>query len=176
MRIDDINQNNYANFSNMFGVKTSFDSTPFLSENITGTADEQSIEEINARLVRMGYAEEGMIHQSGDNNYKKDAPVSKEIRDTLIATVQKHFVTNANGTSTTANGDEFGAIMKGYRKNITPDDRRAVTYTMNQIIIKEGRRLTDFIKANDPNWDYGKPIRSDLLEKAISSNSFDIRL
>lgn len=93
MRIGQVTQDNYMEYLKMFGVKDSkvFDKLWGKDKDAKG---EKSIEEINAMLVKMGYVEDGMYIGGGDESWKKNVPVSDEIKDKLIETVRRQFLTN----------------------------------------------------------------------------------
>lgn len=174
MRIGQVTQDNYMEYLKMFGGKDSkvLDKLWGKDEEAKG---EKSIEEINAMLVKMGYVEEGMF-LTGDESYKKIVPVSDEIKEKLIETVRRQFVTNGNGMGEARDGDEIGAIMKEYRANISPSERLSVTWTLSQIVQSENKRLVNYVKANVPGWQHGQSISPSILKEAVSGNSLDIKV
>lgn len=173
MRIGGITKDNYMEYLKLLGVKN--------TQSLDDLWDESKIEEFdhsyearNARLVAAGH-EDGMLIREGDESWRKIVPISDDIKNQLIATVKRQFLTNGNGMSTANDGDEIGAIMKSYRSNIAPKDRLAVTWTLGQVVQRESERLVEFVKANDPTWDYGKPFDKSIFENYISGG-IDIKI
>lgn len=70
-------------------------------------------------------------------------------------------------------GDEIGAIMKEYRKNIPPSERLSVTWTLGEIVHNETVRLLDLVRANNPTWDYGQKFDKNVISALISGPSLD---
>lgn len=174
MRIGDVTTDNYMGFMKMFGGKGTRLPGAFGGKGAKSQAD-AGARDHEAKLISAGYLEEGMLLRAGDDSWKRRVPVSDEIKETLISVVQRQFVTNGNGMGTTEDGDEIGALMKEYRKNIPPGERLSVTWTMEQIVREESNRLVNFVKANDPEWSCGREINQDLLSKAVSSGGIDIQ-
>jgi len=175
MRIGQVTQDNYMEYLKMFGGKDSkvLDKLWGKDKEAKG---ERSWEEIKADLVRSGFAEDGMFLTEGDESYKKIVPVSDEIKEKLIETVRRQFVTNGNGMGEARDGDEIGAMMKEYRANISPSERLSVTWTLSQIVQSESERLVNYVKANVPGWQHGQSISPSILKEAVSGNSLDIKV
>jgi len=128
-----------------------------------GVTRERTREECDEASIKAGYAEEGMIGKEGDVSWKQIVPVSEGIKNKLIETVRRQFITNANGMGLASDGDEIGAIMKEYRKNIPPSERLSVTWTLGQIVSDEEQRLVDYVKAKVPGWKHGQPFDRNIL-------------
>lgn len=135
---------------------------------------DHSYEARNAARVAAGH-EDGMLLREGDESWKKLVPVTDEIKNQLIATVKRQFLTNGNGMSEAHDGDELGAMKKAYRSNIPAAERLSVTWTLGQIVRDEQERLVNFVKANDPTWDYGKPFDKSMFENYVSGG-IDIKV
>jgi len=82
---------------------------------------------------------------------------------------------NGNGMVTVKDGDEIGAMMKEYRKSISPKDRLAVTWTLSQIFMDEAERLVNKVKAHDPTWRYGEPFDKSIFDDYVPGG-FDRRV
>lgn len=161
MRIGDINKDNYQTYLQLFGSSNSDVLDRLIGKD--GEKKERTEEEILAQLIKTGYLEEGMHVKEGDTSWQKIVPVSDEIKEKIIETVRRQFVTNGNGMGEARDGDEIGAIMKEYRKNIPPSERLAVTWTLSQIEREESVRLVNYVKENQPGWDCGQPFDRNLL-------------
>lgn len=175
MRIGEVTKDNYMQYLKLFGAKNLQSIDDFWDKNKKAEAEfDHSYEARNARLVAAGH-EDGMLIREGDESWKKIVPVSDDIKNQLIATVKRQFLTNGNGMSTAEDGDEIGAMMKAYRKNIPPADRLSVTWTLGQIVSRESDRLVEFVRANDPTWDFGKVFDKSIFDNYISGG-IDIRV
>lgn len=168
MRISDVTKDNYKDYLRLFGIKdtNSLDKDLDKALGINEYFD-HSYEGRNARLVADGH-EDGMLIPSGDNSWKKIVPVSPSIRNTLLEVTKRQFLDNGNGMAESKDGDEIGAIMKGYRKNIPAKDRLSVTYTLRSIVQSESQRLVDFVKANNPTWTYGQAFDKSIFDNYTS--------
>jgi len=175
MRIGELTKDNYMQYLKLFGVKDQKSLDDLWDKNKTTEAEfDHSYEARNARLVAAGH-EDGMLIREGDNSWRKIVPVSHDIKNKLIATVKRQFLTNGNGTSTAGDGDEIGAIMKAYRANIPPAERLSVTWTLGQIVSREADRLVEFVRANDPAWDFGKAFDKSIFDNYVSGG-IDIKI
>lgn len=163
MRIGGVTKENYEYYLKLFGVEDTKALDIVLGNEDGNSEFDHSYEARNAKLVAAGH-EDGMLIRNGDESYKRIVPVSEEIKNKLIETKRRQFLTNGNGMAEACDGDEIGAIMKEYRKNIPPKERLAVTWTLGQIVQNESQRLVDFLKANDPTWTYGKPFDKSLFD------------
>jgi hypothetical protein len=183
MRIGDVNQHNYQQFLQLFGIKGSNALDALLGKNKTKGADEEygTVEYFTRVARELGIdIEEGMcIIDDNNESWKKKVPVSEEVRDKIIATVRKQFLAGGNGLLSAKDGNEVGAIMIAYRKNIPPAERLSVTWTLSNIYTDEARRLGDYIKKIDPSWTHGKPFDKNILLDSnfgtISKDRVDVK-
>ncbi|MDR3221618.1 MAG: hypothetical protein LBU46_06395 [Candidatus Accumulibacter sp.] len=164
MRIGEINQDNYARFARLLGVKNA--KNPFgdkSGEDIPGVTRERTREECNEASIRAGYAEAWQFHDEGDVSWKKIIPVSDDIRQAVIDLERKHIVTNANGTATAKQGDEMAALMMRYAKTLPESERSSAIWTLGRIAGEEGERIGDYIKAQIPGWQPGQSFDRRIL-------------
>ena len=181
MRIGEITKDNYADYMKLFGVKDSKALDAMWGKNKTAgkpqrgtTAYMESPEgqaELESIAVKAGYSEEGMLMPQGYEWEKHMLPVSDEVRNKLISALRRQDAELGDGTM---NPDEISNIMKEYRKNVPPSDRLGVTGTMEKIVLDEGQRFISYVRANDPNWDWGKKINPDVLAAYVSGAGIDI--
>lgn len=164
MRIGNINKDNYKLYQQLLGVKNNKALEDFINGDEKLEEKDHSFEAREKRLVELGYVEEGMMIREGDTSWRKIVPVSNEIKDKIVETIRRQFITNANGMLEDIDGDEIGAIMKEYRKNIPAKDRLSVTWTLGEIASSEAERLVEFVKAKVSGWDYGKPFDPSIFE------------
>jgi hypothetical protein len=163
MRIGEVSKDNYADYIKLLGGKNTENLDKLFGKDENGEPKELTQEECNAISVRAGLALEGTFTTQGDDSWKKIVPVSDDIKDKLTATVKRQFITNGDGKGCTADGDELGAIIQNYIKTISPSERLSVGWTLNQIVHNENVRLTNYVKANDPTWEQGKPFDRNIF-------------
>ena len=182
MRIGEINQDNYKQMLSLFGVKDTSTLDRIIKNGDGDISHEEQVDKAIARLIKTGYVEEGMITKDGENlNWRKTVPVSDDVKDKIIATARRQFLENGNGMSKPGgvDGDEFGAIMKEYRKNIPPAERLAVTWTLSQIQTNELQRLVDYVKLKDPTWKQGQQFDKSILTDSnfgtVSKDGVDVK-
>jgi hypothetical protein len=166
MRIGDVNQDNYKQFLALFGVKGNK-----TLDNLMGADGKASSKQ--AVQIDPNY-EEGMADDGRE--WKYIVPVSDEVREKIISTVRRQFLENGNGMTKPGDSDEFAAIGKEYRKNIPPSERSAVSWTLNQIQIDEERRLVNYVKSQNPSWNFGAKIDKSILTSTdFGTKSVDIK-
>jgi len=168
MRIGEVNHDNYKQFLALLGVKNSK-----ALDNIMGADGKASSKQ--AVQIDPNY-EEGMYSDSNDESWKKIVPVSDEVRNKIIDTVRKHFLKNGDGMTKPGDSDEFAKIGKDYRKNIPPSERAAVSWTLSQIQIDEERRLVNYVKSQNPSWNFGAKFDKSILTSTdFGTKSVDIK-
>ncbi|MDR1701387.1 MAG: DUF3879 family protein [Sporomusaceae bacterium] len=115
-----------------------------------------------------------MYAGDGDTSWKKIVPVPEDLKNDLINLVRQQFANNANGMSGEGDSKERIALMREYRSSLPENERASASWTLNDIIINEQRRMVAYVKGKDPSWEHGKPINKDILAEAVSGKSLDI--
>ena len=175
MRIGELTKDNYMQYMKLFGAKSSKILDDLWDKDKAAEAEfDHSYEARNARLVAAGH-EDGMLIREGDESWRKIVPVSDDIKNKLIATAKRQFLTNGNGMLAEGDGDEIGAMMKAYRANIPPSERLSVTWTLGQIVSRERDRLVGFLRANDPTWNVGEFFDKSIFDNYVSGG-IDIKI
>lgn len=97
LRIGGITKDNHKDYLKLLGVENTKDLDEFWGEDekSKGRTIDNSHEAYNKRRVAAGH-EDGMLIRDGDTSWRKIVPVSDEIKNVLIATVNRQFITNAN--------------------------------------------------------------------------------
>lgn len=170
MRIGEVTKDNYAEYIKLLGGK----STKHLDKLFNSEEKiekDYSFEAREKRLVAEGLILEGTLVENGDVSWKKIVPVSDKIKDKIISTVKRQFISNGDGKGYAADGDELGVIMQEYLKTVSPSERLSVGWTLDQIVHDENVRLIDFVKKNDPNWNCGKPFDRNIF----NDNYLDVK-
>jgi len=181
MRIGEVNKDNYKFFLQMLGAKNSKALDAIMGDGKEkGKGKLPTEEDILQNMIKSGQIEEGMFIREGEDTskYTKTVHVSDEVKNKIIDTVRKQFLRNGNGMSKPggSDGNEFGAIMKEYRKSIPPSERLSVTWTLSQIQIEEERRLVAYVKKIDPTWDFGKKFdKNILINSNFGTNTVDVK-
>ena len=177
MRIGQVTQDNYKDFLKLLGLKDTknIDKLTGKSAKEIEAEFDHSHEAAERAMVASGFGQEGMLIREGDTSWRKIVPVSDDIKNHFIEVARRQFLTNGDGRGYAKDGDEIGALLKEYRKNIPPSERLSFTYTIGQIIREENIRLMDYVMANEPGWTYGKKISADVLKGAVS-DGLDIKV
>ncbi|MFJ7731219.1 DUF3879 family protein [Lysinibacillus sp. NPDC097231] len=105
-------------------------------------------------------------------DWKKIVPVSDKVKQDLI-NVARESMEKTGGM-----GDEnspFLKIKQQYLKSLPATERLSAAYTLDQIFTNEAQRLVDFVKAKDPKWTHGQPVKSEILAEAYKSPGVDIK-
>ena len=176
MRIGQVTQENYMDFLKLLGAKNSktLDNLWGKDKNNGGLDQfgqkigDYSHEAQEARMVAAGFGEAGMLVREGDSSWRKIIDIPDDIKNHFIQLERSFFLRNGDGTTNARDGDEVGALLKKYRKNIPPSERLAFTHTINQLMLEEARRLENYVRANDPSWRNGQKIDPDILKRAVS--------
>lgn len=104
--------------------------------------------------------------------WQKIVPVPGKIKQDIINAVRKQFE-EAGGM-----GDHNSPLVKvklNYLNSIPKKERTSASWTLDEIQNEEAKRLRDFIKAKDPSWNWGKPVKSEILAEAYKSPQIDIK-
>lgn len=73
-------------------------------------------------------------------------------------------------------GDENTPLVKvklNYLNSVSKTEHTSAGWTLDQIKYEEAKRLSDFIKVKDPSWDWGKPVKSEILAETYKSPQID---
>jgi len=164
MRIGEVTKDNYQSYLQLFGVKTSKALDKLLGNDEQSVQRDFSHEAREARLVALGYIEEGELGRDGDISYQKIVPVPDSIRQAVIDKVREIFVKNANGMVTAKQGDEQAALAKSYWKTLPKNERGPASWTLDKIEQAEAQRLVDYVKAKVPGWRNGQSFDREILD------------
>lgn len=61
-------------------------------------------------------------------------------------------------------GEIESEIIKDYVMSLPPEERAAAGWTLNQISLQEADRLGEYVHQRDPSWNWGKPVKPDILD------------
>lgn len=110
---------------------------------------------------RTGLAGLLVTDEIGDS-YKKIIDIPESSRDEMFEQTKKEFL-RENGVlngDTTKRSDVYTNLYRKMQKN----DRLSAGYTMQQYERAYRQAFIDAVKAADPSWEIGKPIKSGVLD------------
>lgn len=105
------------------------------------------------------YGTPGMsLNDGGD--YRKMVPVDEGVVQRIKQIAFDHMK-NSCGVS---DGEDISAVIRDYTMSCSPEERLSVSWTLNEIFHSEAVRLGDYVRRQDPNWDWGKPFDTSILD------------
>lgn len=105
------------------------------------------------------YGTPGMsLNDAGD--YRKIVPVDKGVVQQVKQIALDHMK-NGYGVS---DGEDISAVIRSYTMSLSPEKRLSASWTLNEIFHSEAVRLGDYVHRQDPDWDWGKPFDTSILD------------
>lgn len=103
-----------------------------------------------------------LLTDENDNNRKRIISIPESSKDEMFEMTKEEFL-RENGV---LNGDttKRSVVYTNIQRKVTKNDRLAATYTMNQYERQYRKAFITAVKASDPSWELGKPIKSGVLE------------
>lgn len=120
----------------------------FLFENMFGNRSSSAIGSFKLSEVNSGSVQAKLKAAGIDINSKQYKAVLKEMM-------------NAGGNGDTT---KRSVVYTNIQRKVTKNDRLAATYTMNQYERQYRKAFITAVKASDPSWELGKPIKPGVLE------------
>lgn len=179
MRIGEVNQENYKDYARFFGVKTSKALDKMLGNDEQTVQRDFSHEAREARLVALGYIEEGELGRDGDVSHQRIVPVPDSVRQAVIDKVREIFIKNGNGMATAKQGDEQAALAKSYWKTLPKNERGPAAWTLDKIGQAEAQRIGDYLKSQISGWNWGQSFDVGILTGSnygLSDGYLDVRV
>jgi hypothetical protein len=177
MRIGEINKDNYKMYLQLIGAKNTKPLDDLFDED--KVEKRLSFEELAADAYARGHCLEGMMVKDGDTgSWHKIVPVPDWIRQAVIDYEREIWVTNANGTASTEQGDNSAAIKLNYLKTIPPSERLSARFTLQQIAGEEAHRLILYLKEKVPGWNPGQSFDRRILTDTnygLDDNHLDVK-
>lgn len=166
MRIGDVNQDNYAAYMKLFSKNKDVKSLS-LKAQVEKTAPIAVDPEDSERIMP------GMsIHNKSISELQKTTDVSNEVREKIINTIRKDFINNYG----MSDGEKYRAIAVEYIKSRPPEERLAVSWTLDRIFGEEGKRLGEIVREKISSWQPGQPFDRSILADAASGSIFDKKI
>lgn len=107
-----------------------------------------------------------------NKNYQKLVPVSDKVKQELMNDLKESF--EKRGGMSGVN-PKSPMIINKYLETLPATERSSAAYTLGQFKINAAHRIATFIKDKDTSWDWGKPVKSEILAEAFKSQNFDIK-
>ena len=98
------------------------------------------------------------LNDGGD--YRKMVPVDEGVVQRIKQIAFDHMK-NGYGVS---DGEDISAVIRDYTMSCSPEERLSVSWTLNEIFHSEAVRLGDYVRRQDPDWDWGKPFDTSILD------------
>ena len=105
------------------------------------------------------YGTPGMsLNNAGD--YRKIVPVDEGIVQRVKQIAFDHMK-NGYGVS---DGEDISAVIRDYTMSLSPEERLSASWTLNEIFHSEAARLGEFVHQQNPDWDWGNPFDTSILD------------
>lgn len=105
------------------------------------------------------YGTPGMsLNDAGD--YRKTVPVDEDVAQQVRQIAFDHMK-NGFGAS---DGEDISRVIRDYTMSLAPEQRLSASWTLNEIFHREAARLGEYVHQRDPNWDWGKPFDTSILD------------
>ena len=105
------------------------------------------------------YGTPGMsLNDAGD--YRKIAPMDESVIQQVRQIAFDHMK-NVYGVS---NGEDISAVIRNYTLSLSPEKRLSASWTLNEAFHDEAVRLGEFVRQHNPDWDWGKPFDTGILD------------
>ena len=105
------------------------------------------------------YGTPGMsLNNAGD--YRKIVPVDKDVAQQVRQMACDHMK-NGYGVS---DGEDISQVIRDYTMSLAPEQRLSASWTLNELFHSEAARLGEYVHQQDPDWDWGKPFDTSILD------------
>ena len=114
----------------------------------------------NSSLHVNPYGTPGMsLNETRD--YRKIVPVDENVIQQVRQIAFDHMK-NSYGMS---DGEDISSAIRDYTMSLLPEKRLSASWTLNEIFLHEATRLGDFVHQQNPNWNWGTPFDTSILER-----------
>lgn len=105
------------------------------------------------------YGTPGMsLNNAGD--YRKMVPVDEGAVQQVKQIAFNHMK-NGYGMS---DGEDISKAIRDYTMSLAPEKRLSASWTLHEIFHSEAARLGEYVHQHDPNWDWGRPFDTGILD------------
>ncbi|WP_152657912.1 DUF3879 family protein [Oceanobacillus sp. CFH 90083] len=109
-------------------------------------------------------------------DWKKIVPVPDKVKQDLINAVKETMEQNGGMRHANEEKDPIHRIKQTYLNSLPKSERLSASWTLTEIYRNEAQRLVDFVRVKDPSWDWGKPVKTEILEEVYKSPNVDIKV
>lgn len=124
---------------------------------------QQRIDEISQKTPGKShvnpYGTPGMSLNNG-GDYRKIVPVDENVAQKVRQLAFDHMK-NGYGVS---DGEDISQIIRDYTMSLAPEQRLSASWTLNELFHSEATRLGEYVHQQDPDWDWGKPFDTGILD------------
>ena len=62
-----------------------------------------------------------------------------------------------------SDGEDISQVIRNYTMSLLPEQRLSASWTLNELFYSEAIRLGEYVHQHDPEWDWGKPFDTSIL-------------
>ena len=172
MRIEN-NQMIIQLFKKMNGANTN-KTNPFKMTNMPKRSGgyKNDLEEFLAGHRKNSYGVEGMDVTGRNGDWKKIIPVSQEMKEHVLNDVKNgYYKYNGMSGDNEAEWDAYYRKNNEYYKTLKREDRLSASWTLTQLHLEIGNKVSSAIKAQIPGWQAGDPVPHEMLDKIFADES-----
>ena len=97
---------------------------------------------------------------TGRTDFRRIVPVDEGVANKIKSLVFESMKKNCG----MSDGEIESEIIRNYVMSLPPEERAAAGWTLNQISLQEADRLGEYVHQRDPSWNWGKPVKPDILD------------
>ena len=170
MRIGNNNQGIWNLLSRMNGGKENTNMS-FAGAKHSGGGGRNTLEDQLTGHRKNSYGVEGMC-VTNNPNARKTIKVSDEMKQCVLNGVRDaSYKYNGMSGDNEPKWEEMARAKNNYYKTLKKEDRAAAAWTLGQLEMSIGRKVTSAVKEKVPGWMHGKPIPSDILDDIFADES-----
>ena len=130
------------------------------------------LEEFLAGHRKNSYGVEGMDVTGRNGDWKKIIPVSQEMKEHVLNDVKNgYYKYNGMSGDNEAEWDAYYRKNNEYYKTLKREDRLSASWTLTQLHLEIGNKVSSAIKAQIPGWQAGDPVPHEMLDKIFADES-----
>lgn len=104
------------------------------------------------------YGTPGMsLNEAGD--YRKTVPVDESV----VRQVKQIAFDHMKDGGGVSDGEDISAAIRRYAMSLAPEKRLSASWTLQEIFHHEAARLGEYVRQQDPDWNWGKPVDAGIL-------------
>ena len=105
------------------------------------------------------YGASGMsLNDAGD--FRKMVPADEDV----VRQVKQIAFDHMKNIYEVSDGEDISKAIRDYTMTLAPEQRLSASWTLNEIFHSEATRLGEYVHQQDPNWDWGKPFDTSILD------------